>query len=39
MVFSEIIINGRFLAIFSRVGLYLDIKFGVVQNDIKCNTG
>jgi hypothetical protein len=25
--------------IFSRIGIYLEIQFGVVQNDIKYNTG
>jgi hypothetical protein len=39
MVFSEIIINGRFLVIFSRIGVYLDIQFGVFQSGIKYNTG
>jgi len=39
MVFLEIMINGRFLVIFSRIGVDLDVKFDVVQNGIKCNTG
>jgi hypothetical protein len=38
MVFSEII-NCRFLDIFSRTGIYWDIQFGVVLNDIKYKTG
>jgi len=38
MVFSEIMINGRFLVIFGRIGVYLDIQFGVVQSGIKYNT-
>jgi hypothetical protein len=39
MVFSELIINGRFLVIFSRIGVYLDIQFGVVQSGIRYNIG
>jgi len=39
MVFSEIMINDRFLVIFSRIGVYLDIQFNVVQNGTKYNIG